>query len=160
MSNQSFADRFKAAREGVPGLNKYQLWKRSGVGEGSLSRIENGLTVPTDETIQQLAPHIGVGADEMIEWARAERAARLRRRHEIGGPDFGAVIVAGEAGAYSITPEERDAIDECAALGVWTSEIDGPDIWAIPIDHERRRGVFAYLAELAELARNHARRAL
>lgn len=158
--NQTFAERFTAARERIPGMNKYQLAKRSGISEATLSRIENGHTIPSDETLELLAPFFDVSLGDLVEWARIARAAKVRKREDIGGPDFDAVIAAGVAGPHPITQDERDAIDECAALGVWTSEIEGSDLWAIPVDDERRRSVFAYLAELAELARNHARRAL
>ena len=147
----SFASRFVAAREAVEGLTKYRLFKLSGVSQPALSRIESGHNVPTDETIAMLAPSMGVPVATMIEWANAERSERATQRHlgAIGTfPQHLEILSSASDAPYPPSPDERESIQEASRVGVWTTDLDRPELWTLPPDDARRVGLFEYLGRL------------
>jgi transcriptional regulator with XRE-family HTH domain len=69
-----FSEQMKSALA-VQNLKKYGLSKVSGVAEGLLSRYESGKQVPDDNTIQKLAPFLGVPFSVLKAAAVADRVA-------------------------------------------------------------------------------------
>lgn len=69
----SFASRFRAALEAKPELTKYRLAQLSGVNESQIGKIERGKSLPSEETLLKLAPHMGVDLPELLAWAAEER---------------------------------------------------------------------------------------
>jgi SOS-response transcriptional repressor LexA len=71
MANR-FADQLKSALS-AQGLTKYRLAQVSGVSEGLLSRLASGKQLPSDETIDRLAPVLGVSSDGLKAAAMSDR---------------------------------------------------------------------------------------
>lgn len=76
MPGRRFHERFAAARENIPGLTKYKLAKDSGVSESLIGKIEMGKTVPEEETLKKVSPHLRVPLVALLDWAQEERERR------------------------------------------------------------------------------------
>jgi transcriptional regulator with XRE-family HTH domain len=144
------------------GLSQYRLALDARMPQSNLSALERGDRRPSDKNLLDLSAAEGLGLS-------LEKLQAWRALDEIGEEGIALVKTqaldvflevlpgAGEA-EHPPTEEERVLIAEARQWGVWTTEIDNPDLWHRPPDDEGRCQIFEYLGELVEDARRFKQR--
>lgn len=145
------------------GLSAYRVAQLTGIPQTNLSGIELGRRRASDANLDALATvsQLGLSRAKLEAWRKldemGEAGIELVKREAI---DVFHSVMPGVAGAdFPPTDDEMHAISEARKLGVWTTDIDNPDLWSVQLSDPRRVGIFVYLQEMIELARAHRRNA-
>lgn len=142
MNKQRFGERITELREAL-GLSKYRLAQLSDVSESLVGKIESGKTVPEEDTIKKLAPHLGDGVnlDELLAWADAERIGEKRLQNvdkyvlSPRRPQLGDVNKSGDV-EYPPTDEEKAVLQKGRQMGL-SFDTSRPGFWSKPPEERR-----------------------
>ena len=83
MSEDTIAGRIKARRDAL-GITQQELERRSGIDQGTISRVEAGQFAPGSELLKRFARGLAVSSDWLLGLREPSAITRARRNERYG----------------------------------------------------------------------------
>jgi transcriptional regulator with XRE-family HTH domain len=156
-----FADKLKQYRSGK-GLSGRRLSILSGIDQGNLAHVESGRRPPSENDLRKIAavPQLEIDFDTLSAWRKLDEMGEdgIELVKTYAFREFLTVIPGVTNAKFPPTEDEMELVDAATEVGVWTTELNNPELWGVPPDDRRREQVFEYVAEMIADARAYQAR--